>query len=392
MAFYRIKQVVLVMVLPVLLLTGCGRGPSGTAQERNGLEAVAEREIPLRYARYFSMKKVGNATLIEIRRPEGVRRGVFFQYLLVPKGENAPPGYPGALVVHTPVERVTCGHSLQVSMIDRLGCLESIKGVGGGKWTGNPEIRWKMAAGEVREIGMSRDMDMEAMVSIDPEVAFVYASGGSADTHMKLLPMGITPVLVCMYLEPHPLGVLEWIRFFGAFYAKESEAESFFSRAAKRYEALVASIRERVTEHPTVIVGHSTRGIWTTHGSNAWFVRLLHDAGGRYILEESGEYEENPVSLEHALKVGLEAEYWVNPRYTARNIDDIVGDDERFSYFASVKSGKVFNNDAMTFADGHPLFWEIGMTEPDVVLRDLVSIFHPGLLPEYRMKYYRRLE
>ncbi|MBN1929826.1 MAG: ABC transporter substrate-binding protein [Chlorobiaceae bacterium] len=390
MAFNRIKKAVLVTVLPLLLLTGCGRDPSGATQTRHVSTAVAEREIPLRYARYFSMKKVGNATLIEIRRPEGAMRGVFYRYLLVPKGEEAPPGYPDALVVPMPVERVTCGLGLQVSLIERLGEIESIRGIGRGEWTGNRDIRRKMATGEVIETGMSADMNMEVMVSIDPDIAFIYASGSDTDAHQKLLPMGIKPGLVCMHLEPHPLGVLEWIRFYAAFYGKEGQAEAYFTRVADRYEKLAASVKNSFKERPTVIVGHGTRGIWTTHGSSAWFVRLLHDAGGRYILEKSGEYEENPVSLEHALKVGLEAEYWVNPRYTARSIADLLGDDERYRYFASVRSGNVFNNDKLTFDDGRTLFWEIGMTEPDVVLSDLVSIFHPDLLPDHRMKYYRR--
>jgi iron complex transport system substrate-binding protein len=387
----RIKQAVLVTVLPLLLMTGCRHEPSSATQSRTASTAVAEREIALRYARFFSMKKVGNATLIEIRRPEGAHRGVFYRYLLVPKGEEAPPGYSDALLVRTPVEKVACGLGLQVSMIDLLGEIESIKGIGRGQWTGHPEIRRKLATGEVLETGMSADMNMEAMVSIAPDIAFAYASGSDTDGHQKLLSMGIKPGLVCMHLEEHPLGVLEWIRFFGAFYGKEKEAEAYCNQAAARYEKLVASVKDSFGERPTVIVGHGTRGIWTTHGSSAWFIRFLHDAGASYILEDSGEYEENPVSLEHALKVGIEAEYWVNPRYNAKTITDLLGDDKRYQYFSSVKSGKVFNNDNLTFDDGRTLFWETGMTEPDEVLRDLVAIFHPELLPGYRMKYYRRM-
>lgn len=386
---FRIMRAVLVTVLPLLLLAGCRQ--ERELPVRRGAKRVVEQEIPLRYARCFTMKKVGSCTLIEIRKPKGARLGVFYRYLLVPGGETAPSGYPDALVVATPVRKVTCGLGLQVAMIGQLDRIESIAGVGMGKWTGNPEIRRKMAAGEVLETGMSADMNMETMVNIDPDIAFVYSSGSDTDIHDKLLSMGIRPGLVCMHLEEHPLGVLEWIRFFGAFYGREKEAEACFRSAAERYEKLEASVKDSFSVRPTVIVGHATRGIWTTHGSSAWFIRFLHDAGARYILEESGEYEENPVSLEHALKVGIEAEYWVNPRYNAKTITDLLGDDKRYQYFSSVKSGKVFNNDNLTFDDGRTLFWETGMMEPDEVLRDLVAIFHPGLVPGHRMKYYRRM-
>lgn len=166
------------------------------------------------------MKKLGNASLIENRKPDGARRGLFYRYLLVPKEEDAPFGYSDALRVRTPVEQVTYGLGLQVAMIDLLGEIESIRGDGRVAWTGNPEIRKKVARGEVLETSMSATTNMETMVSIDPDIAFIYASVSDTDNHQKLFSMGIKPGLVCMHLEPHQLGVLEWIRFFGAFMAR----------------------------------------------------------------------------------------------------------------------------------------------------------------------------
>jgi len=92
MAFYSIKQAVLVTVLPLLLLTGCGHEhhpvPQGTTVTEGGDEDADA--APMRYARHFSMKKVGNATLIDVIRPKGARLGVSFRYLLVPKEEAVP--------------------------------------------------------------------------------------------------------------------------------------------------------------------------------------------------------------------------------------------------------------------------------------------------------------
>jgi iron complex transport system substrate-binding protein len=383
---------VLVTVQPLMLFSGCGQVDKIDLPGKPSAKQASEEDIPLHYAQYFSMQKIGAVTLIQIRRPTGAHRGVFYRYLLVPKGVAVPSGYPDALVVFTPVKKVTCGIGLQVSMLDRLGEIETIKGIGRGKWVGNPEIRRRMATGEVLETGMSNDMNMETMVSIDADIAFVYASGSDTDSHSKLLAMGIKPGLVSMQLEEHPLGVLEWIKFFGAFYGKEKEAGEYFTCAADRYEKLAESVRGSFSERPTVIVGHSAKDIWTTHGSSAWFIRFLHDAGARYVLEDSTAYDENLISLEHALKVGIDADFWVNPRYTAESMADLIGNDSRYRCFASVKSGNVYNNNALTFDDGRTLFWEIGMTEPDVVLSDLVSIFHTDLLPRYRIKYYRRLE
>ena len=372
------------------LLAGCAIGDNNSLSVPVAVEE-AGRRIPLRYAERFTMTKIGNATLIDIVKPRGARHGISFRYLLVPAGEEVPGGYPDALVVSVPVARVTCGIGLHVTMIERLGVLERIAGIGRAVWVGNPEILRRLDSGKIFETGMSNAMNMETMVGLRPDLAFVYSSGGEYDVHEKLLAMGINPAVTCMHLEEHPLGVLEWIKFFGVFFGKEAEAEALFEMTAERYEALGRRVRGRFGERPGVIVGHGAKGVWSTHGSSAWFIRFLQDAGADYILEGPEDYEENLISFEHAMNIGMQAEYWVNPLYTAMSLSDLFEDDSRYGQFLSVRKGNVFNNNGSSFENGKNAFWEIGMSEPDVVLADLVRIFHPELLVDHELKYYRRL-
>jgi iron complex transport system substrate-binding protein len=37
-------------------------------------------------------------------------------------------------------------------------------------------------------------------------------------------------------------------------------------------------------------------------------------------------------------------------------------------------------------------YWEGAVVHPDLLLRDIVSILHPELLPDYKQRYFRRLE
>lgn len=384
---------VLIMVLSfIFLFLVCCNTVEGENRPF-GQQSMADvpEDIPLRYARRFTLKRVGASTLIDVVKPAGAKLGVSYRYLLVPRGESVPEGFPDALVVSTPVERVTCGIGLHITMLRLLGEFESIVGVGKKEWIGNETILERIDSGKVLETGLSGSMNMETIVNLSPDIAFVYSSGSDTDVHEKLEAMGIKPGLSSMHLEGHPLGVLEWIKFFGAFFGKSDDADAYFADAAFRYETLERQVGERFGKRPGVIVGQGKRGFWSTHGSSAWFVRLLHDAGANYILEESTDYEENPISFEHAMKIGLVADYWINPLYTATSIADIINSDSRYTHFFSVKEGNVYNNNAATFDSGRNMFWEIGMSEPDAVLRDLVHIFHPEILPVHRLKYYRRL-
>ncbi|MDR1896924.1 MAG: iron ABC transporter substrate-binding protein, partial [Prevotellaceae bacterium] len=37
-------------------------------------------------------------------------------------------------------------------------------------------------------------------------------------------------------------------------------------------------------------------------------------------------------------------------------------------------------------------FWESGIVKPDVILKDMIKIFHPELLPEHELYFYRHLK
>ena len=56
-----------------------------------------------------------------------------------------------------------------------------------------------------------------------------------------------------------------------------------------------------------------------------------------------------------------------------------------------LRNGNVWNSSLRATAGGGNDYWESGVVNPDAVLHDLVNIFHPGLLPDSAMIYYRRL-
>lgn len=65
--------------------------------------------------------------------------------------------------------------------------------------------------------------------------------------------------------------------------------------------------------------------------------------------------------------------------------------DARYGQFQAFQKGRVFNNNARLSEQGGNDYWERGVMEPDVVLADLIKIFHPELLPEHTLKYFRPL-
>jgi iron complex transport system substrate-binding protein len=57
-----------------------------------------------------------------------------------------------------------------------------------------------------------------------------------------------------------------------------------------------------------------------------------------------------------------------------------------------LKNGHVFNNDARSSLAGGNDYWESGTVRPDLVLADLIEVFHPDLLTDHSFVYYRQLK
>ena len=59
--------------------------------------------------------------------------------------------------------------------------------------------------------------------------------------------------------------------------------------------------------------------------------------------------------------------------------------------FKAVKQQQLFNNDLRVNAKSGNDYWESGVINPHIILKDLIEIFHPQII-EHELYYYRKLE
>ena len=76
----------------------------------------------------------------------------------------------------------------------------------------------------------------------------------------------------------------------------------------------------------------------------------------------------------------------------AKSLGEIKAADKKNTFFKAYKTGNLFNNDKRNTPGGGFDFWESGVVNPDKVLADLIFIFHPELLPNHELYYYRKLK
>jgi len=373
-------------VLFVLLHAACRQAP-----EPAGGQDQDRENAYTRYASGFRVSEEPAYKKVTVLNPWQYSRDVSYSYILFPRGAAPPDSLDHLPWIATPVERVVALSTTHVAMIDQLGQAGSLVGVSGSDFIYAPGIRERINSGKTKDVGYGQSLDYESIVGINPDVLFIYGvEGNVVATLEKLTELGVPVVFCGEYLESHPLGKAEWIKFFSLFFDQEEEAAAFFQHIDSSYTHL-AKLASRAEEKPRVLTGLPWKDTWHMAGGKSFAARLIEDAGADFLWSDNSSTQALPLDLESVYLRAVEADVWINPG-AAASLEDIGRLDERFLDLGVVRQAQVFNNNLRTTAAGGNDYWESGTVRPDLVLADLISVFHPDLLADHRLVYYRQLK
>lgn len=343
------------------------------------------------YATGFRVSQEDSYTRVTVLNPWQYSQDVSYTYILSDRKETLPDSVRNLPWIRVPVQKVVCLSTTHVAMIDQLGQAASIAGLSGSELIYSPEIRERMASGAVVDVGYGPSLDFESIVELDPDVLFIYGvEGNVVATLEKLKELGVPAVFCGEYLEPHPLGKAEWIKFFSLFFDLEPRASDFFQHIDSSYQHLT-KLASAVNEKPRVLTGLPWKDTWYMAGGESFAARLIADAGGDFLWSDNSSSQAIPLDLESVYLRAVNAGVWINPG-AANCLEDIGRLDERFMELRVVQQGEVYNNNLRINAGGGNDYWESGTVRPDLVLADLIKVFHPDLLADHRYVYYRQLK
>lgn len=119
--------------------------------------------------------------------------------------------------------------------------------------------------------------------------------------------------------------------------------------------------------------------------------RFIQDAGGDYLWSSESQSRSLVIDVEAVFVKALDADIWLH-QYGSRSLQELAQADQRLQRLNAFKTQQVVNNDARTSEAGSNDFYEGGPYQPDIILADLISLFHPSLLPAHSLHFYRFLE
>ncbi len=321
-----------------------------------------------------------------------------FIYVLVQCGAPTPDAGefpPGTQFIEVPIREIITMSTTQLPHLDDLGLLNSLIGVDSFLYISNPAVRERIDAGTLVEVGSGNMVNVELVLDLDPDLVMTYGFNPDFDAHPVLIDAGVVTALNAEWREATPLGRAEWIKYTALFFNAEARAEQVYAEITAAYNEtreLAASVAE--TERPLVLWNtfSSFTDAWSIPGDQTYIGALTRDAGGTIALGDLAPEDSVLVSFEVVYDGALDADIWLTNVFAVNTLSDLLAQDSRYADFAAFRAGNVWNNDLDVNVNFGNNFYELGVTNPHLILRDLVAIFHPDLLPDHEFRFFRRLE
>ncbi len=328
-------------------------------------------EVPNRYARCFSVFARGAERKVIVFGPAGRTDTAAVLYLgdqVVMHGALALPELKRIAVLSTT-------HLAYISALSRTDIVVAAAYLDRVR---DRAARERIAKGSVIEIATADGIDREQLLRSRAQVIFDYPFGQAA--HRATLK-DLTFVPVTEYLEEHPLGRAEWIRFFGVLLNAEDRADSLYNAIESRYTQNVSMVSgER--EKPRVFFGSAWQGQWHVPPGNSYMAALIKDSGGDYFFADRRSGGNIAIDLETVMVHAREADRFgaVLGQHGDVHALDVAGGDVR------VAALPVFAHDAFYMDSERSDIFGQALLEPDVLLLDMIGVLHRSKLrapPKY---------
>lgn len=347
------------------------------------------RTVEISYAEGFTIEYQGNNKLVEVKYPfQGATSG--FKYLLVQRGEAVPPHDPDVRVIPVPLNSIVCTSTTHIPLLDYLGESDKLVGFPTTDYISSLKIRQRIDNGFVQELGVDKGMNLERIAALKPDMVMGYTMSSDYGQFKKMEELNVPVVINAEYLEKHPLGRAEWIKFMAAFFNKEQEADSVFKMIEKSYLD-VKQLADSVTSKPKVLSGIVYGDAWFLPGGQNYASRILRDAGCAYLWEDDTSNGYLELSFESVYEKAHSADLWIGVG-NFNTLKEVENADHRYTEFKPYRSKAVYTYDARKGAKGGSEYLELGYLRPDLILKDLVKIAHPDLLKEHQLYFHKRLE
>ncbi|MCK0146994.1 ABC transporter substrate-binding protein [Arenibacter sp. F26102] len=345
------------------------------------------------YAQGFTIESTSSdITIIKVSSPWPGSEATF-TYALVPKEKLASitldkDAYNA--IIGIPVEKMVVTSTTHIPALEALGEADKLIGFPDTEYVSSPQTRKRINEGMVKDLGNNEALNSEMVIAINPEVVVGFSINNKNKAYETIQRSNIPVVYNGDWTEETPLGKAEWIKFFAPFFQKEKKADSIFHAIEDSYNS-AKILAKKAKTRPTVLSGALYKDIWYLPGGKSWASRFIEDANADYLWNNNASNGSLSLSLESVIERAKDADFWVSPSQFG-DYSELKEANRHYAQFAAFRNNKVYTYANSKGETGGLLYFELAPNRPDLVLKDLIYIFHPELLPHYTPTFFKPLD
>ncbi len=342
----------------------------------------------VKYASGLQIYRYKNYTVVKVTQPwPNAKEG--YTYVMQQKDAVIPDSLKKYTLVTVPLQSVVVTSTTHIPSLEALGVENTLTGFPGIDYISSVKTRTLINSGKVKEVGKNESLNTEVLIDLAPQAVVAFGINSANKTLNALEQAGIKVIYNGDWTEQSPLGKAEWIKFFGALYGMDAKADAIFNRIEKDYnEAL--KLAQTINKRPTVMAGAIYQDQWYLPQGNSWAALFVKDAGANYLWADSNGTGSLSLSFETVLDKAENADFWIGPsQFTS--LKEMTDANPHYGRFKAFKDKQVYSSSTKKGATGGIIYYELAPNRPDLILKDLISIMHPELLPDYKLQFFEKL-
>ena len=342
----------------------------------------------IQYAKGFSIQKYDGFSILKVMNP-WPKANKNYTYILQEENETIPDSLKKYTTIKTPITSIVVTSTTHIPSLELLGVENTLVGFTNLKYISSEKVRNRIDDGKIKELGNNNDLNTEIIISLAPSVIIGFGIDNNNSTLENLEKSGLKVMFNGDWNEESPLGKAEWIKFFGALYGLNEKANTIFSKIEVDYNK-TKKIAEKSKYSPTILSGAMFGDQWYLPKGESWGSFFMKDAKANYLWSETKGTGSLALSFETVLEKAKNADFWIGPgQFTS--LKEIEETNKHYAEFKAFKSKNVYSFSTKKGKTGGVLYYELAPNRPDLVLKDMLKIIHPELMPDYELYFFVKL-
>lgn len=357
-------------------------------KETSQKAAIIAKNV-VKYAKGFTLENYEGYSIITIKNP-WPNASKEYTYVLKKDKAIVPDSLQNYTTINVPIKKIVVTSTTHIPSLEMLDVEKTLVGFPNLNYISSKKVRILINDGKVKELGSNQSLNTEVLIDLQPDVIIGYGIDNDTKSLDNLEKSGLKVLLNGDWNEETPLGKAEWIKLFGALYDKQEKSNELYSIIEKDYQKTI-DIAKIDSITPTVLAGDMFQDKWYLPKGTSWGSILLKQANANYLWSETTGTGSLSLSFETVYFKAKEADFWITSGQFS-SLQEMLNANPHYEQFEAFKNRNIYSFTRKKGETGGVLYYELAPNRPDMVLKDLVKILHPNLLPGYEPYFFEKLK